>query len=89
MIVAMDMRDQMEANLDWYTEHHSQLFRKYPGEFLVIEGERLRGHYGSFVDALVFAVRKYERGSFIVHRCEECADPIPFYSGSVGFDGQD
>lgn len=78
--------DQITLNHDWYTEHHAELFRKYPGKFLVIDGQRLRGHYETFLDALVFAIRKYERGSFIVQKCEESAEPIEFYSGLVRFD---
>lgn len=70
-----------QANLkreyNYFTEHHSELFEKYPEKFLIIKDESVKGYADGFEEAYQLAAdMNLEIGSFLIQECAKDLDSL-------------
>jgi hypothetical protein len=61
--------NMLKKEFDYYVTHQKELVEKYNGQYLVIVGDSVVGHYESFEKALIEAQTKYEAGKFLIQHC--------------------
>jgi hypothetical protein len=59
----------LEKEFKYYLDHQSELVKEYNGQFLVIIGEKIIGHFNSFEEALFDSQKKYEPGTYLIQQC--------------------
>lgn len=59
----------LEKEFEYFKKNRESLFQTYPDKYLVIKDSGVRFAAGTFEDALSFASKEYELGSFIVQQC--------------------
>lgn len=67
----MDKKNNLNKNFDYYVEHQSELVKKYNGEYVVIVGQEVVGHFKTLDEAFNFANKKYQPGEFLLHQVGE------------------
>ena len=60
----------LDRSFQYFLDHQNQLVEKYMDKFVVIVGEEVVGAYGSHQEAVSEALKKHERGTFIVQECK-------------------
>lgn len=61
----------IDKNFEYFKEHHDELFKTYPDKYLLISGESVKGDFDSFEEALSYASKNYELGTYIIQYCSE------------------
>lgn len=61
----------LDKEFAYFKDHQKELYRQYPGKFLVIIGEEVKGAYDSIGEAYNEASEKYELGTFLIQECLE------------------
>lgn len=71
----------------WYLDHQDELVQKYNGRILVIKDNEVKGDFDSEADAYLYAVKKYELGSFMIQKCTPGEDSYTqtYLTGRVCF----
>ena len=59
-----------ETELKFFITHQDELVQKYRGQALVIRGEAVVGVYPSPLKAYLAAQEQFEKGTFMIQRCE-------------------
>ena len=62
---------KLEKEFRYYLDNQDKLVNKYNGRYLVIVDEKVVGDYGSHVEAVFEAKKKYEVGTFLIQECTE------------------
>ena len=59
----------LEKEFRYYLANQDELVKKYNGRYLVIVNEEVVGDYGSHLEAVLEAQKKYEMGTFLTQLC--------------------
>ena len=62
--------ETLDRSFQYFLANQDQLVEKYPDQFVVIVGEEVVGAYGSHQEAVAEALKKHDRGTFIVQVCK-------------------
>ncbi len=60
-----------KSDYEFFINNKAELLSKYFGEFIVIKDQEVVGSFPTMTKAMVYALEKFEKGSFTV---EECVD---------------
>jgi len=58
----------LEREYDYFKAHLAEFLKDHRGQFVVIQGEAVRGFYASETEALA-SMKGKERGSYFVKQC--------------------
>lgn len=61
----------LDVENKYFSAHADEFTKKYPGQFLLIKGEVLHGHYSTLNLAIEEGVTKFGAGPFLVRNTEE------------------
>ncbi|MCK9436044.1 MAG: hypothetical protein M0Q12_02415, partial [Synergistaceae bacterium] len=75
----------LEVEFKYFRDHQIDLFKEYPNKYLVIKGEKVIGSFITFEDAIDFASKRYEIGTFMVQLCGPSADCYTQFHSRVIF----
>ena len=66
----------LDHELAVYRERHAELWRLYPGRWVIIKGDAVHEPVDSFDEALKLGYGTYGDTSFLVRQIEAVADPV-------------
>lgn len=58
-------------NFAYFKQNHEELFEKFPNRYLIIIDEQVKGDFATMNEALDYAEKNFELGSYIVQYCSE------------------
>lgn len=58
----------LEREFDYYVKHQEEIVEKYRDKFVVIVGESVVGAFDTQMEAFADASKKFEAGTFMIHR---------------------
>lgn len=59
----------LDKEFNYYLKHQNELVEKYNGKVLVIKDETVIGVFDDELTAINETSKKYEVGTFLVHKC--------------------
>ena len=65
---------RLRREFEYFRSHQDDLAASYRGRFLLIRGESVDAHFGTMCEAVRFARRNYEMGTFMIQYCDESPD---------------
>ena len=64
----------LEKEFEYFLENQEALVEEYPDKVIVIVGLEVVGAYDSHQEAISEALKRYERGTFLVQECKPGPD---------------
>ncbi len=64
------MGDLLNQQYQYYMKNKDQIDKKYPGQYIVIHGEKVVDSFGSERDAYIYCVQHFKIGSFFIQQIE-------------------
>ena len=61
----------LQEQFKYYLDNQENLVKKYNGKFLVIKDLSIKGNFDSFEDALTWAAKEFEIGTFLIQECTQ------------------
>ncbi len=58
----------------YYRTHQDELVSRYRGQYVVIKGQQVLGHYETEIQAIRETKKSRELGTFLVQKCEPGSD---------------
>jgi len=60
----------LEKEFEYYIKNQEELVKKYEGKYLIIVGKNVVDVCNSDEEAYFKAIKKYEKGTFLIQFCE-------------------
>jgi hypothetical protein len=60
----------LDREFKYFLDHQQELVAKYPGKFIVIQGEEVIGAFDSEIQAYRESQRTNKLGTFLIQKCE-------------------
>jgi len=75
---------ELEAELQYFNEHHAELLEQAAGKFALIKGDRLIGMFDNETSAIRNGYQKLGNVPFLVKQVTEVDIPLTFTSFNLG-----
>lgn len=59
----------LKKEFEYYLAHQDELVKKYNGQYIVIKGGDVIGHYDDVQTAVIETEKSHEIGTFLVQKC--------------------
>jgi hypothetical protein len=66
----------LDTERQFFDQNREDLLRKFPGKFVVIKDQQVRGSFDSIDDALAGGAREYGIASFLVRRTDQVPEEV-------------
>ena len=60
---------EIDKQFQFFLKNQESFVKEYPGRFIVICGEEVKGDFESALDAYFYARKNFEPGSFLIQLC--------------------
>lgn len=64
----------LREEFEYYRTHQDELVSRYRGQYVVIKGHQVLGHYDTEMEAIRETKKSHELGTFLVQKCEPGSD---------------
>jgi len=58
-----------ETELKYFIDHQDELVKKFNGQYLVLKGTEVVGHFETALNAFLDASKKFTAGTFMIQPC--------------------
>lgn len=74
-----------DADFLWFTEHCSDLFKRFGEKYIAIKNKSVLGVYSTYADGVRCTLKTEPVGTFIVQKCGENESAYTGYIASMNF----
>jgi hypothetical protein len=74
----------LDTERQYFEQHREELLQQFPGKFLVIKDQQVRGAFDTIADALTLGSRDFGTSSFLVRRTDQQPETISIPALTLG-----
>jgi hypothetical protein len=74
----------LDTERQYFEQHREELLRQFPGKFLVIKDQQVRGSFDTIEDALTLGSRDFGTSPFLVRRTDQQPEKISIPALTLG-----
>jgi hypothetical protein len=74
----------LDAERQYFEQHRDDLLRQYPGRFILIKNQEVRGPFDTIQEALTAGSREYGTSSFLVRRTDQQPEQVSIPALAIG-----
>lgn len=77
--------NSIKKNFDFYLDNCEELYKKYPGKYLIIKDEKVDKVFETIEEAFEYAKNNLKLGEYIIQRCDNRKENTQMFNSRVEF----